>query len=188
MFRYSPIFHLATTVKTGSHALETTVNTENIKKLIKHLEGVPSASFDMTDWFGAKNVRGEYSTDRGNFYLSQESIALRDRDQFVNTVKEGWCGTAGYIAGHAYIYLLSSNDMEDEKYLPVFTSDENVSVADIGEGFLGLNPVQSNMLFIPARVHYANITTEVAIKVLTHLLETGNVDWYTAAPEVSHNY
>ena len=76
------------------------------------------------------------------------------------------CGTFACIAG--WSAYLADYELSMVEY----------DISDIASDWLGLDPQTARELFTPAiHVTYTSITREDAILVLSHLRDTGEVDW-----------
>lgn len=132
-----------------------TLNTENLDKLIKHLQRIDRANFNFGHWIGP--ARG----------APVNRAAAKDEMKILAGYPEGGCGTSACLAGHAHILRALEND--DRYALP---GDSFGFARD----WLGLDQQQAKDLFtftgpaVERSLHNAIIT-------LKYLKETGNASW-----------
>lgn len=132
------------------------MNVEAIKKVRRHLGKIKARHFDMSDFFVLGD--GEYTEiARKKFRTNGEAL-------------EGSCGTAACIAGHALALLLPTE--------PIPADPEEAA-----RKLFGLSREEGHDLFVP-HYHTNDRTTRAqAVRVLDHLLATGEVDWNAAIAE-----
>lgn len=127
-----------------------TVNKENIAKVIKAIEGEAGATvgFNMCSW-----VDSDDSADLGKWS----------------------CGTTACIAGHAYLLATGSTTAKAEK----LAEDDSNAIEKTAAEWLGIDQFKAMKLFwdIGHDLNLDLITPEHAIATLTHLADTGEVDW-----------
>ncbi len=112
--------------------------------------------------------------------IEKASIAAFDMNNWVIDhdrfgIDENRCGTAACIAGHAY--LLSGGQIGCRGFVT------GNGVRPLARKFLGLNPFDASVLFIPSDYHefaLDEITAEHAVRCLRNLAITGKVDWIAA--------
>jgi hypothetical protein len=140
------------------------MNLENIRKVrdaIAKLQDEPKR-FNMVCWVN-------YINDIGTEYTSFED----EQKQIVNSMKEGDCNTCACIGGWTVVVL-------DENW------DKYTYFMDRGAELLGLTHEEAEKLFTPWDAQFnligdpAKAGPKEAVKVLTHILETGEIDWNAA--------
>jgi hypothetical protein len=130
------------------------MNRENIQKVRDYLSNLPDGRFAIGTWFFVPGTGFSHT--------------LHDRGFTNATALEGSCGTVACIAGHTLACL------EPDGTIPAMVSPKAAEL-------LGLSTDEAFALFEGYDVANLDdpdeITTADAVRVLDHLLETGEVDW-----------
>lgn len=126
------------------------MNKENVLKLAAHLRTEEAAAkFDLDYWIARPSQPG-----------SIKGVAIGSAI--------GRCGTVACIAGHATILAQPSMVVDDS-----YTG----GAGRIARDWLGLSASEADDLFEPSKVSYGLVTADIAADVLTHLAETGEIEW-----------
>lgn len=142
------------------------MNRENIQKVRDHIAALPKKRFSMAAYFGDVLV----DDDDGAKWVG---TANWDRRKTNREMAEGGCNTCACIAGHTLV-ALRPNDLLAER------------IAGPAQRLLWLTTDQADKLFEPnnhdsafrdAGLTLERVTLSHAVRVLDHLLETGEVDW-----------
>jgi len=123
------------------------MNRENIKKVRDVIAALPAARFAMDEW----------SWNQVTFRRATAREMLHG------------CGTVGCIAGWATALADPSGEWRIDG-----------DAAAVAEEWLELDSENADALFTPRTIRaddWTNITRAHAVRVLDHLLETGEVDW-----------
>lgn len=140
------------------------MNRENIKKVRDHIARLPVERFAMDAYFGERETSG----------LSGPWVCgvATDGSKTNLSMVEGACNTCACIAGHALVALA-----------PLENTPKGI--AKRATDLLGLSRGKSGQLFEPnnnddwfrQNMRLEKVTRAHAVRVLDHLLETGEVDW-----------
>lgn len=139
------------------------MNIERLTILRDHLQKIDARNFNMTDWHEMERPNG-WDMPQGEY------------DQIMNTLREAKhvCGSVACIGGWGDIIF--------ENELKALTGPIKLEYTEIGH-ILGLTHQQQNQLFfpnpeeLPGKKDMSEITLDEAIQTLTHLIETGEVNW-----------
>jgi hypothetical protein len=133
---------------------------ERLIYLRDHLANLPDPSrFSMESYFG---IRDEYDEiiDRGPAHIDDYSTRT------CGEMLEGDCGTTACIAGYALFLFTPNVPWGGMGGISTFAGE-----------VLGLGPSDASDLFTPVS-HITCSDPSKAARVLTHLIETGEVDWH----------
>lgn len=102
---------------------------------------------------------------------------------------DNWCGTSCCIAGAAVAFHGFKLPLWEQNYLrdvgrnsvsDVVDDDGNeILIRDQAQALLGLTYEQAESLFVPRHKPLEAITPAEAAQAITHLIETGEVQWPT---------
>lgn len=130
------------------------LNLANIKRVRDVIAALPPEKFDMSSVY----LKGGQSTWPGDAYLKSPKT--------VGRLLEG-CGTAACIAGWT---IAAHHPGARTRW-----------GTDIAAGLLGLDAVAAGQLFMPPNFQDSDrYTIPMAVRVLDHLMATGEVDWFVA--------
>jgi hypothetical protein len=153
------------------------MNIENVTKVRDHIKALDATRFAMENYFGIRTspkVRSPAS-----------QLNLGDLANNTNaSIIEGSCNTCACIAGHTLVVLEPN----------ARTPRDETGITARAAKLLGLSKTKAGRLFIPdfcdnwfiENTVMENVTRKQAVRVLNHLIETGEVDWsYARKAKVS---
>lgn len=140
--------------------MQNKLNVERIRQLTDHIEKLNEERFDMTNYLVPVEDRGEAQC------LTDVRLKLKPR------IKEGFCGTAGCIAGHAIMLFCDKEEVNNVLDQPLVYDP-----TQIAGDLLGLSPDDAWSLFMADGMDLERITRSEAVKVLKTLAQTGKIEW-----------
>ena len=118
-----------------------------------------------------QSIRGAIMKEDERVGFSMNTYCSDPEALVVDMTGQG-CGTVACVAGHAYL-LAKQNGTAKAK---ATDCDE---IEDVAAAFLGIEGDDAAHLFydLPVEIDLQKVTPEMAIKTLTRLAETGQVEW-----------